>query len=52
MPDLHVGATEEATEAERAGVDAAIASLGPVVLWESERLVYGGRDRTRERRHL
>ena len=52
MPDLHFGATEEATDAERAGVDAAIASLGPVVLWESERLVYGGRDRTRERRHL
>ena len=52
MPDLHFGATEEATDAERAGVDTAIASLGPVVLWESERLVYGGRDRTRERRHL
>ena len=52
MPDLHFGATEEATYVEMAGVDAVIADLGPAVLWESERVVYGGRERARERRHL
>ncbi len=52
MPDLHFGATDEATEAEQAAVAEAIAGFGAVTIRESERLVHAGRTRTRERRHL
>ena len=51
MPDLHFGGVD-ATDAERAAVDAAVAPLGSVTIEHSERLVYAGRSRTRERRHL
>ena len=51
MPDLKFG-TAAPTETERVAVDQAVASLGPVTVEVSERLVYGGRQRTRERRHL
>ena len=51
MPDLKFG-TSAPTDAERMAVDEAIASLGPVAVEVSERLVYAGRQRTRERRHL
>ena len=52
MPDLYFGATDEATDAERAAVAEAIAGFGPVVVRESERLVHAGRARTVERRQL
>ena len=52
MPDLYFGATEEATDAERAAVAEAISGYGAVTIRESERLVHAGRTRTRERRHL
>ena len=51
MPDLRFG-TDAPTETERVAVDQAVAGLGPVTVEVSERLVYGGRQRTRERRHL
>ena len=51
MPDLRFG-TAAPTEAERVAVDEAVAGLGPVTVEVSERLVYAGRQRTRERRHL
>jgi len=51
VPDLRVG-TAAPTETERVAVDQAVAGLGPVIVEVSERLVYGGRQRTRERRHL
>ena len=51
MPDLRFG-TAAPTETERVAVDQAVAGLGPVIVEVSERLVYGGRQRTRERRHL
>ena len=51
MPDLKFG-TAAPTETERVAVDQAVAGLGPVTVEVSERLVYGGRQRTRERRHL
>ena len=51
MPDLKFG-TSAPTDAERVAVDETIASLGPVAVEVSERLVYAGRQRTRERRHL
>ena len=52
MPDLYFGATEEATEAERAAVAGVLVGFGAVTIRESERLVHAGRTRTRERRHL
>ena len=52
MPDLYFGAVDEATDAEKAAVDEAIADWGPVTIRVSERLVHGGRARMRERRHL
>ena len=52
MPDLYFGATEEATEAERAAVAEVLVGFGAVTIRESERLVHAGRTRTRERRHL
>ena len=51
MPDLKFG-TSAPTDVEQMAVDEAIASLGPVAVEISERLVYAGRQRTRERRHL
>ena len=51
MPDLRFG-TAAPTEAERVAVDEAVAGLGPVTVEVSERLVYAGRQRTQERRHL
>ena len=51
MPDLRFG-TAAPTEAERVAVDKAVAGLGPVTVEVSERLVYAGRQRTQERRHL
>jgi NADH-quinone oxidoreductase subunit F len=51
VPDLRFG-TAAPTEAERVAVDEAVAGLGPVTVEVSERLVYAGRQRTRERRHL
>jgi len=51
VPDLRFG-TAAPTETERVAVDQAVAGLGPVIVEVSERLVYGGRQRTRERRHL
>ena len=52
MPDLYFGAADEATDAEKAAVDEAIADWGPATVRVSERLVRGGRARSRERRHL
>ena len=52
MPDLYFGAADEATDAEMAAVDEAIADWGPATVRVSERLVRGGRARSRERRHL
>jgi NADH-quinone oxidoreductase subunit F len=51
VPDLRFG-TAAPTEAERVAVDKAVAGLGPVTVEVSERLVYAGRQRTQERRHL
>ncbi|MEM9651282.1 MAG: NAD(P)H-dependent oxidoreductase subunit E [Actinomycetota bacterium] len=52
MADLHIGA-DQATSEERAVVDAVVdGSLGPAVVVEGERLVYGGTTRRNERRHL
>jgi NADH-quinone oxidoreductase subunit F len=52
VPDLYFGAADEATDAEKAAVDEAIADWGPATVRVSERLVRGGRARSRERRHL
>ena len=52
MPDLYFGAAGEATDAEKVAVDEAIADWGPATVRVSERLVRGGRARSRERRHL
>ena len=52
MPDLYFSAVDEATDAEKAAVDEAIADWGPATVRVSERLVRGGRARSRERRHL
>jgi len=52
VPDLYLGATDEATGAEKAAVAEALNGFGPVVVRESERLVHAGRARTAERRHL
>ncbi|MDG2352133.1 MAG: NAD(P)H-dependent oxidoreductase subunit E [Acidimicrobiales bacterium] len=51
MPDIKFG-TSLPTDSEKEAVDKAVKSLGPVTLEISERLVYGGRQRTQERRHL
>ena len=51
MPDIKFG-TSLPTDSEKEAVDEAVKSLGPVTLEISERLVYGGRQRTQERRHL
>ena len=52
MPDLYFGAAADATEAEKAAIDEAIAGWGPVTVRVSERLVHAGLTRARERRHL
>ena len=52
MPDLYFGAAVDATEAEKAAIDEAIAGWGPVTVRVSERLVHAGLTRARERRHL
>jgi NADH-quinone oxidoreductase subunit F len=52
VPDLYFGAAGEATDAEKVAVDEAIADWGPATVRVSERLVRGGRARSRERRHL
>ena len=52
MPDLYFGAVADATEAEKAAIDEAIAGWGPVTVRVSERLVHAGLTRARERRHL
>ena len=51
MPDLHFGGAEP-TDAERAAVDAVVADVGPAIVEMTERLVYAGRTRSVERRHL
>ena len=51
MPDLHFGGAEP-TDAERAAVDAVVADVGPAIVEMTERLVYAGRARYVERRHL
>ena len=51
MPDLHFGGAEP-TDAERAAVDAVVADVGPAIVEMTERLVYAGRARSVERRHL
>ncbi|MGI9643966.1 MAG: NAD(P)H-dependent oxidoreductase subunit E [Ilumatobacteraceae bacterium] len=51
MVDLHL-TVDRSTEAERAAVDAAIGSDDAVVVHESERLVRGGTERRRSKRHL
>ena len=51
MPDLHFGGAEP-TDAERAAVDAVVADVGPAIVEMTERLVYAGRTRAVERRHL
>ena len=52
MADLFIG-QDKASDQERAVVDAVVgASLGPAVVTETERLVYGGTTRRNERRHL
>ena len=52
MADLHIG-SDQASDAERVVVDAVVgATLGPAVVVETERLVFGGTTRRNERRHL
>jgi len=51
MPDIKFG-TSLPTDSEKKAVDEAVKSLGPVTLEITERLVYAGRQRTQERRHL
>ena len=51
MPDLRFGDAEP-TDEERIAIDEVVADLGSVVVVEGERLVYAGRARTTERRHL
>ena len=51
MPDLHFGGAEP-TDAERAAVDDVVADVGPAIVEMTERLVYAGRTRAVERRHL
>lgn len=51
MPDIKFG-TSLPTDSEKKAVDETIESHGPVTLEITERLVYAGRQRTQERRHL
>ena len=51
MPDLRFGDAGP-TDEERIAVDEVVADLGAVLVVEGERLVYAGRARTAERRHL
>ncbi|MDP6894485.1 MAG: NAD(P)H-dependent oxidoreductase subunit E [Acidimicrobiales bacterium] len=51
MPDIKFG-TSLPTDSEKKAVDETIKSFGPVTLEITERLVYAGRQRTQERRHL
>ncbi|MDH3678705.1 MAG: NAD(P)H-dependent oxidoreductase subunit E [Acidimicrobiia bacterium] len=52
MTDVHIG-TDRPTPAEAAAVDGVVdATIGPVVVRRSERLVLGGSARRNERRHL
>jgi len=51
MPDIKFG-TSLPTDSEKKAVDKTIKSHGPVTLEITERLVYAGRQRTQERRHL
>jgi NADH-quinone oxidoreductase subunit F len=49
--DLRIG-SDEASDAERHAVDEVLASYGPAVVHEAERMVRSGRERRDERRHL
>ena len=51
MPDLKFGDSLP-TDSEKKAVDKTIESHGPVTIEITERLVYAGRQRTQERRHL
>jgi NADH-quinone oxidoreductase subunit F len=51
MPDIKFG-TSLPTDSEKEAVDDTIKHHGPVTLEITERLVYSGRERTKERRHL
>lgn len=52
MSDLYIG-PDQASDLERDAVDGVVGgSLGPVLVFESERLVRGGAERRNERRHL
>lgn len=51
MPDLKFG-TAIPTDSERAAVDNTISFFGPATIEVSERMVYAGRNRAVERRHL
>ncbi len=51
MPDLKFGDSLP-TDSEKKSVDKTIESHGPVTIEITERLVYAGRQRTQERRHL
>ena len=51
MSDLYIAA-DRGTDVEQQAVDAVIAEAGPVVVFETERLVLGGAERAQERRHL
>jgi len=51
MPDIKFG-TSLPTDSEKKAVDETIESHGPVTVEITERLVYAGRQRTQERRHL
>ena len=51
MPDIKFGTSLPSLN-EKEAVDEVVESHGPVTIEVSERLVYGGKQRQKERRHL